>query len=97
MADHLVIHWDKSIVDQFIVSLPTNDLKSLYDYLAEKYPEKDVKLEKYNFNYISNFSHYAAGGWALSMDYKSNEEQYMAGRGPAHFNPEYFHAVVSYG
>lgn len=96
MRKYYLIFWDSG--NESLIEIFASDVQHLYDNLVRQFPNLDeILLNKFNYNYISNSSHWFGAGYISSMVYQtSNDISISKALSPAHFINKSFFYILGY-
>lgn len=91
MKEYFLSKWTKQ--GETFMSINAIDEKDLYDKISEKFPNEEILINGYNFNYITHGSHCLAAGYLRIVDFNITISE---SKNPAHFNPDFFYVIGTY-
>lgn len=93
MRKYYLIFWDFD--NESLIEIFATDIQNLYNNLVQQFPNLDeILLNKFNYNYISNSSHWFSAGYISSMASQTlNDISISKALSPAHFNKSFFYIL----
>jgi len=83
-----ISYWRQHKNETLIIKSAKN-IDDLYVLLSLEYPEIEILIHEYNFNYINNITHHTAAAFPIDNPSIANALS------PAHFNRDFFFILTS--